>query len=457
MSETNTNLVVYSGSAIDNYRAEVLEDSPEKGIRFGLIIVLGFFGLFLGWAAIARLDASAIGQGAVTVQGSRQTVQHRDGGTVSELKVREGQHVKTGQILIELSGEEVRAQERALASSVIDLQAQKARLEAELSGTAIKWPDGFTNPDPENKELIQNAINLQTQQFNARRQALAASAQVSSDQAAAVRAQSAGVSAQQRAAAEQRASMEDQLARSRELAEKGYISMNNIRAMERQIAALSGSSAEYGARAASAQEQIGQIRSEYLQLKRRTTEESAALLRDAQFQLNDLLPKWQAAREQLKKLQIRAPVTGKVVDLSIFTVGGVISPGQPLMDIVPDRAPLIVKANFAPQDIDGVREGGEAEVKFLSLHESDLPIITGKVRNVSADAITDEATQRQFFTSEIIVPQSEVDKLRRARGEDTGIRPGVPVQVFVKLRKRTALQYMLDPLTQAFRYSLHER
>ncbi|MPT47030.1 MAG: HlyD family type I secretion periplasmic adaptor subunit [Sphingobium sp.] len=457
MTGDRSELALYSDAEVANVRSELLEDSPDRGIRTGLIVVAIFFGLFLGWAALARLDASATGDGAIAVLGSRQTVQHRDGGIVSGLKVREGQHVKAGQILLELSGDEVRAQERALAASVIDLQAQRARLEAEVQGTAIHWPDSFKAPAPENVQLVQNAVNLQLKQHEVRRQALAASGQVSSDQAAAINAQSAGIRAQQSAMAEQRASMEAQLALSRELAAKGYVSMNNIRAMERQVAALRGSGAEYGSRAASAREQIGQVRSQYLELKRKSSEDSAAMLRDAQFQLNDMMPKWQAAQEQLKKLEIRAPVTGKVVGLTIFSVGGVISPGQPLMDIVPDKAPLIIKARFSPQDIDGVREGGEAEVKFMSIHESDLPVIMGTVKTVSADTIKDEVTQREYFSSEILVPESEVAKLRNARGEDTGIRPGVPVQVFVRLRKRSALQYFLDPLTQAFRYSLHER
>jgi HlyD family secretion protein len=169
------------------------------------------------------------------------------------------------------------------------------------------------------------------------------------------------------------------------------------------------------------------------------------------------MPKWLAAKEQLERTVIRAPLAGRVVGLRVFSVGGVIQPAQPILDIVPDAAPLIVKANFSPGDIDGVYSGREAEVKFLSLHERDLPILLGTVRNVSADALVDEKTGRGYFTAEIVVPKSQLDMLKKVRGADTGIRPGVPVSVLVKLRRRTALQYMLDPLTEAFSRSMHER
>ncbi|MGJ3628251.1 HlyD family efflux transporter periplasmic adaptor subunit [Sphingomonas sp. MMS24-JH45] len=138
------------------------------------------------------------------------------------------------------------------------------------------------------------------------------------------------------------------------------------------------------------------------------------------------MPKWLASKEQLERTVIRAPLAGRVVGLRVFSVGGVIQAGQPILDIVPDAAPLIVKAIFAPGDIDGVYEGREAEVKFLSLHERDLPILLGTVRNVSADALVDEKSGRGDRTAEIVVPQSQLDMLKKVRGADTGIRPGVP-------------------------------
>lgn len=152
-----------------------------------------------------------------------------------------------------------------------------------------------------------------------------------------------------------------------------------------------------------------------------------------------------------------SPVAGKIVNLHLFSTGGVVQPGQPILEIVPDAAPLVISARFAPEDIDGVVAGREAEVRFVSLHDRDMPMLTGVIRTVSADSLRDETSGASFFAAELVVPDSQVALLRRVRGADTGIRPGVPVQVTVKLRPRTALAYFLEPLTHATRRSFHER
>lgn len=434
-----------------------LEDSSKGAVMTGSAIAILFFVLLLGWAAFARLDAAAGGEGQVTVAGNRQTVQHREGGIVQALAIHDGQHVAAGQVLIRLQGAEVAATERALASSVIDLQAQRARLEADLRGSAIVWPTSFATATSDDAALIARAKQLQLAQRSARSNSLSANRAVLRQQEAEVANQTTGYSAQSTASRQQRESLQQQLESTRKLADEGYVSRNSVRAIERAIQQLEGADADYSARAASSREQVGQAREQSIATSRKYVEDSATLLRDTQFQLNEIMPKWLATREQLERTVIRAPLAGRVVGLRVFSVGGVIQAGQPILDIVPDTAPLIIKANFSPGDIDGVYEGREAEVKFLSLHERDLPILLGAVRNVSADALVDEKTGRSYFSAEIVVPQSQLDMLKAVRGADVGIRAGVPVQVLVKLRRRTALQYMLDPLTEAFSRSMHER
>jgi len=434
-----------------------LDDSPSHALRIGVAISIFFFVILVGWAAFARLDAAAAGEGQVTVSGNRQTVQHRDGGIVEQLLVREGRHVEAGQILIRLQGAEVAATERALAASVIDLQAQRARLESEVRGGGIVWPANFKSMTGDDRVLAERAMALQIAQLNARANSLAANRAVLRQQEAEVARQSTGYSAQSRASAQQRASLEQQLASTQRLADEGYVSRNSVRALERAIQQLEGQDAQYSSQAAASREQVGQAREQVVQTARRYVEDSAGLLRDTQFQLNEQLPKWLAAKEQLERTIIRAPVAGRIVGLRIFSVGGVVQAGQPILDIVPDAAPLVVKANFQPGDIDGVFEGREAEVKFLSLHERDLPVLLGTVRNVSADSLRDEASGRSYFSAEIVVPKSQMDLLKKVRGADTGVRPGVPVSVLVKLRRRTALQYLLDPLIETFSRSMHER
>ncbi|WP_076072069.1 HlyD family type I secretion periplasmic adaptor subunit [Sphingomonas montana] len=434
-----------------------LQDSSRDAKWIGIVVAVLFFVVAIGWAAFARLDAAAAGDGQVSVSGNRQTVQHRDGGIVEALDVREGQHVRAGQVLIRLSGSEVAATERALSGGVIDLQAQRARLEAEISGRPIVWPESFAKLTGDDLELARRAMTLQRAQINARANSLASNRAVLRQQEAEVVKQGAGFSAQSRATAQQRASLQQQLESTRRLADGGYVSRNSVRALERAVQQLEGSDAEYSSRAAAAREQVGQSREQAVATSRKYVEDSASLLRDTQFQLNEAMPKLIAAKEQLERTVIRAPVSGRVVGLRIFSRGGVVQAGQPLLDIVPDSAPLIVKANFQPGDIDGVFEGREAEVKFLSMHERDLPILLGTVRNVSADSLRDEQSGRNYFSAEVVVPKSQLALLSAVRGADSGIRPGVPVQVLVKLRSRTALQYLLEPLTEAFSRSMHER
>jgi HlyD family type I secretion membrane fusion protein len=434
-----------------------LEDSPRDALWIGWLVAIVFFVILGGWAAFARLDAAAQGEGQVSVSGNRQTVQHRDGGIVQALDVREGQHVKDGQVLIRLQGAEVAATERALAGSVIDLQAQRARLEADIRGGAIQWPATFAQATGDDVQLVDRAKRIQLAQVNARGNSLASNRAVLRQQEAEVASQSVGYTAQSRASIAQRESLQQQLESTRKLADEGYVSRNSVRAIERSIQQLQGADADYASRAAAARQQIGQTREQVIATSRKYVEDSAALLRDTQFQLNEAMPKLIAAKEQLERTVIRAPVSGRVVGLRIFSRGGVVQAGQPIMDIVPDAAPLIIKANFQPSDIDGVTEGVEAEVRFLSLHERDLPILLGRVQNVSADSLHDEQSGRNFFTAEIVVPKDQLAQLEAVRGNDTGIRAGVPVAVLIKLRKRTALQYMLDPLTETFSRSLHER
>jgi len=434
-----------------------LNDSPRRAVIAGAIVAVAFFVVLLGWAAFARLDAAAHGSGQVIVAGNRQVVQHRYGGDITRILVREGQQVTRSQMLVRLSGAEVAATERALAASVIDLQAQRARLQAEVTGRPIAWPAAFARASGEDRPLIAAAIRLQQAQAAARRELLASSRNVLAEQRDQLGQQVRGYEAQARSTTVQRNSLQAQMDSTRRLAERGDVSRNTVRALERSLAELDGNNDDFAARAAAAREQIAGTAQQIAQTRRQWIEQSAAALRDTQFQLNDALPKWIAAREQMERTVIRAPVAGRVVDLRIHSAGGVVTAGQPILDIVPDRVPLEIRASFAPEDIDGVFEGREAEVKFLSLHDRDLPIVLGTVRNVSADSVEDQRTGLSHFTAQIVVPESQVALLRAVRRGDAGIRPGVPVQVSVRLRPRTALQYMLDPLTESLSHSFSER
>ena len=169
------------------------------------------------------------------------------------------------------------------------------------------------------------------------------------------------------------------------------------------------------------------------------------------------MPKYRAASDQLERLRIRAPVSGTVIGLNVFTVGGVIAPGQTLMDIVPDKADLVVGARVSVDDADDLRVGQQAQVRFLSLHERNMPIIFGRLTRLSADSLVDEKSGLAYYTAEVRVPADQMATLERMRGGNFALRAGAPVAVLIPLKKRTALQYAFEPLTDTMWKAFREQ
>jgi HlyD family secretion protein len=200
----------------------------------------------------------------------------------------------------------------------------------------------------------------------------------------------------------------------------------------------------------------GETRMQSLSIRSSRLEDVATDLRDTQTRISETLPKLVAVREQLERAKVRAPATGQVVGLSVFTVGGVVAPGEKLMDVVPDNRKLVIQAQVSPQDADDVYVGQKAEVRFSSVHDRTLPLLTGEVRTISADSFTDEKTGRSFFRSEIEVTPAELKQVSGVLGHGQ-LRPGLPVEVVLSVRKRTALQYLLEPLTMNLWRSLREQ
>lgn len=430
---------------------------PQPEIRAGLIIGFLFFIVFLGWAACAPLDAGAYASGDVVVSGSRQAVQHREGGVVSALRVREGDIVQQGQILVEISADEVRATERALTSEVIALQAQRARLIAERDGAPdLVVPASFAALPPEDRALADAAVNLQRTQLRARRSALASRRSVLNQQESQLNEQISGLGRQLDANTEQQALIADELKGVKDLAGRGYAPQTRVRALERAAADLRGTSGAFRAQAAQAREAIGQTRMEAITLERGMTEDVIEQLRQTEMQLGDLTPKMMAAKQQVARALVRAPVTGQVVGLSVFTVGGVVQPGQTLAEVVPKNAELVIRARVSPQDADDLMVGQRTEIRIPAFHQRNLPMLQGEITEVSADSFVDEKTGERFFTADVKVPAAETAKITAVRGVDQGLRPGLPVEVVVPLRKRTALQYFFEPLQQSIWRSFRE-
>jgi HlyD family secretion protein len=434
------------------------QDDGRSEIRAGWIIAGAFFVVFLGWAAVARLDQAAMGQGEVTVEGHRQSVQHKEGGIISALNVKEGDKVQEGQVLIALAGTDAQAQESALAAQVYGLKAEQARLRAEQFGAAkVTWPVEFAALKGDDLVAAQNAQKVQQTQFEARAAALVSQKRVLAQKGSELKEQVSGYQRQIEATDEQHRLIGEELKGVKELAAEGYASQNRVRLLERNQAELGGQRGQYAAGVAQAQQQIGETQLQALQLDKQHADDVATRLRDVEFQLNDAAPKLRAAQDALAREQVRATASGTVVGLSVFTVGGVIAPGQKLMDIVPANAGLVIEARLNPQDADDIHTGQEVEVKFPSLHDRSLPVLKGTLTKLSADSFADEKTGQRYFTAEATVPEATLERLKLAENGQFHLRPGLPAQVLIPLRKRTALQYLTQPLTEAVWRSFHEK
>lgn len=430
---------------------------PGQDIWQGYIVAALFFIGFLGWAAFARLDAAAYATGSLIVSGQRQSVQHRDGGVVGQILVHEGQRARKGQLLMTLAAAEVKAQERALASQAIRLLAQRARLEAEQMGSSqIVEPEEFRTLPAKDRSEAALAMRLQNAELQARRAVLNAQRASLRQRVAQSDDQGRGYGEQALSSREQLRLIDEQIAALKPVAEKGFVSKTRMRELERMKAALQGQRGQYDASIAQARNGARENEIHLLEAEEGFRERTASDLRDIELRLGDILPRWRAARDQLARTEIRAPATGAIVAMSVFTPGGVISPGQRLMDIVPEKRQLRIEMRIAPDDADDLQIGQQVLVKFSGLHERTLPNIEGTLTRLSADSLVDDRTGQSYFTGEANIGPDKLDMIRQVRGRSFALRPGMPVQILIPLHKRTALDYAIEPLVGSFWSSFRE-
>lgn len=399
----------------------LLSDSGRGEIRAGLGVIILFFGAFLGWAAFAPLDAAVIAHGTVMVAGNRQTVQHREGGVVEHLYVREGQLVKKGDVLVELSAPELQAQKSAVLSEVLDLQLQRQRLLDEFAGArALTRPKEWASLPADERPLAEAAFQ----------RGLKTGGRPGTVFAARI----GGYSEQIAALDRQQALLTEELEGMRTLAEKQLVPLTRVRALERAVADID--------------EQRASLRTQIAVTRQDRTGE----LRNVESRLAALAPQLAALREKVEGTRLRAPVSGSVLGLTAFTEGGVIAPGARVLDIVPENPELVVQAQVRPDDADDLKPGMAAQVRITAFHDRVHPYLDGRVRTVSADRLIDDKTGAPYFTAEITVPAEELRRFDRMGP----LSAGLPAEIMAPTRKRTALEYLLEPLNQTLWRSFRE-
>ena len=428
----------------------VESDDPVTDVRFGIAAVVLFFVLFLGWASWARVDSAVYAHGNIVVTGSRQEVQHKEGGIVTAINVKEGDKVTLGQDLIDLSGDETAANADALMAQFIDLKAREARLMGEQREQAdFAVPAEFTGLDAKYQPLVAAALQLQHKTMVANRNFLETQLSVLDQRAQQTREQISGDNEQMDSNLKRQNLTKQELTGVQDLQAKGYAPMTRVRSLQEEIAGLEGDYGALQANVASAQAQIGESEMQALSARKQFMDQVLSDLNDTQSKLKTMEPQLIAARTTFDRLHIRATATGKVMGLTVFTVGGVIAPGQKIMDIVPDATPLVINAMIESKDGNDIHPGMLAQVRFTSLHERNVPILKGRVLDVSGDTFTDKDNNKSFYQARVEISPQTLKTLDNLADNSNALKPGLPVEIIVPEHKRTVLQYLMEPLNQS--------
>lgn len=430
---------------------------PET-VRGASVASLFFVG-FLGWAALTPLDAAVVANGSIIVAGHRQAVQHLDGGIVRAIHVTEGATVKEGDIVLELDDTELKSQERAVGGRLIELEAQRARLLAENSGlTSITAPSRWLTLDEEDQATAQAILARQRQELTARSDSKSARNVILRHKVQQLSARLPGFDREKEALQEQVESLSDEIARLAPLQAKGLATVGRLRELERDHARLKGEIGRIDSEMSGTLSAISEAQAEIVSLSAEIRVDRAGELREVDTLLSDVAPRYQGIVAQLGRTRLRAPASGNVVALTAFTVGGVIEPHAHVMDVVPTGKALVIEAAAPPENGDDILIGAAAQVKLVGVGGRGAPVLKGVVDKMSADRIIDPQTGASFFRIEVTVTAEELARALGSTAEvGNELRPGLPAEVVIPTRQRTALQYLTEPLSQAFWKSFREQ
>ncbi|MCC6888147.1 MAG: HlyD family type I secretion periplasmic adaptor subunit [Hyphomicrobiales bacterium] len=420
--------------------------------KYTLIIVgaavLLVFGLG-GWAATTEFFGAVIAPGQIVVDSNSRKVQHPSGGIVGELLVRDGDVVEAAAVVVRLDDTQTRANLGIVLRALDELAAREARQEAERRGAkVIEFPGSLMAriADPE----VAKAVNGERQLFETRRAFREGQKAQLRERSAQLREEIAGYQSQIASKARQVEWIEKELEGVRGLWEQNLVPIMRLTALERERERLAGETGQLTAAIAQARGKIIETDLQILQIDETMRAEVGKELAEIRARTAELVEKRTAAEDQLRRVEIRAPIDGVVHQLAVHTVGGVIAAGEPIMLIVPQADVLSVEARIAPQDIDQLRIGQAAVLRFVAFNQRTTPELNGHIARISADVSEDAKTGLRFYTIRISVPDHEISRLAGAR-----LMPGMPVEALIQTSPRTVLSYFVKPfqdhLSRAFR------
>lgn len=425
--------------------------SPRPALVVGALCMLLLFGGFGIWSIVTQIAGAVVAPGQVEVEQRRQIVQHPDGGVVQEILVREGETVESGQTLVRLDGTLMRNELAIVEGQYFEILARRGRLEAERADN----PEIVFSPElleaAQGNVVYTELVEGQSRLFTARLDTLNQSLEQLSKQSAQVAAQIVGIDAQVDALERQRGFIGRELTDQRNLLDKGLAQQSRVLALEREAASLDGTIGEMEAAKAEAQTRITELDIARLRAVAERRETAETELRDLGYRELELAERRRSLREQLSRLDIRAPVSGIVQEMQVTTPQAVIRGAEPILYLIPQDRPLVIVARIAPINIDEVHAGQEVKIIFSAFSSRTTPEVDGFLTQVSADALTDQATQATYYRVEVELAPGEIDKLQGLR-----LIPGMPAEIFIQTYPRSPMDYLLKPFTDYFRRSFRE-
>jgi HlyD family type I secretion membrane fusion protein len=430
-------------------RSGAPSDSIRQVSLAGWLIIAIFFGGIGSWAYTAPLNGAVVGNAVVKIDGNRKSVQHLDGGIVKEMRVREGDKVNTGDVLIVLDETQARAEHDVLSQQYMVLRATEARLLSELNrSTELVMPEDLKTQD----SYFKSVWNGQVSQFESRLAALEGQRSVIREKINQLGSQIVGSEAQVKAFTDQILSVKAEAKDIAPLVERGLIARPRILQLERTAFGLEGQIADSNANIAKARQAIAEQQQQIAQLDNDRMADITKDLRDTQAKLLEVIPKAMNAKAVLGRMEIRAPYSGRVVALSVFSVGGVVQRGEKILDIVPDQDSLTIEAQIAVEDISELKPNMRAEVHLTAYKQRIVPIIHGDVIQVSADRLTDPKTNNPYYTAFVRIDQAELDAMPNIK-----LYPGMPATVMIPTVQRTAFDYIVGPLVMSFNHAFRQK
>jgi len=424
-----------------------------KHTFFGTIIIAALFGGGGWWATQTEISGAVVASGELRVETKQKPVQHPEGGVVGEIFVREGETVAAGQPLLRLEQITQDATRAILEGQINELKAREVRLLAERdSKTRLSFSRELIAKARRESEVAK-VVQDQQSLFNARLTGYRQQAAQLRERVGQIQSEITGSSSRLDSFQNQLQSISGELVRVRTLLDQGLTTETRLQEILRENARIEGEIGALNSNNAGLARQIQETRIEMTRLRETRREEAISELREVQGQVNEIEQRIVVADESIRKIQLVSPQAGVVQDLSVFSAGAVVSPGQPIMVIVPTTDRLVLEAKVEPTNRDQIKVGGPARVRFSTFNQRTTPELNGKVAKVSYDRKIDEVTGAPFFAVEVLLSNEERNRL----GSENKLVPGLPAEIFIETGKRTPMSYILKPLEDNFARAGNEK